>query len=45
MVIHRRKDKWDSFASKVEDLRKEVLEQEQETQETKSLSGKKTPSE
>jgi len=41
MVIHKRKEKWDSFAKKVEEMREEV-----QTEEEKPLpSGKKTPSE
>lgn len=42
MAIHRRKEKWDNFAQKLEDLRQEV---ENTEQETVPLSGKKTRSE
>jgi len=44
MVVHARKDKWDAFARKVEDLQAEV-EAEKKQEEELPRSSKKTPSE
>ncbi len=44
MAIHRRKEKWDGFVTRLEDLKKEAEEPEVEEKAAESSNTRKTPS-
>lgn len=44
MTIHRRKDKWDGFVTRLEDLKKEAEEPQEVQEKEEDSSTKKTRS-